>query len=106
MANFINLSYNKFENKEFKMSEEKVVRLGAKKNKAKETKHEEAQKQELVYCSFCGRPNTQVIKMIEGPGVNICSECTMIALQYFVLEDRIPCAEAQQILKAFWGKAR
>lgn len=87
------------------MSEEKVVSLGAKKSKTKEKKHEEP-KQELVYCSFCGRPNTQVIKMIEGPGVNICSECTMIALQYFVLEDRIPCAEARQILKAFWGKAR
>ncbi len=87
------------------MSEDKVVSLGAKKNKSKNKKQEE-QNQELVYCSFCGRPNTQVIKMIEGPGVNICSECTMIALQYFVLEDRIPCSEAQQILKAFWGKAR
>ncbi len=87
------------------MSEDKVVSLGSKKSKAKEKKHEE-QKQDLVYCSFCGRPNTQVIKMIEGPGVNICSECTMIALQYVVLEDRIPCAEAQQILKAFWGKAK
>ncbi|MBO6180710.1 hypothetical protein IJ674_02105 [bacterium] len=87
------------------MSDDKVVSLGSKKSKAKEHKEEE-QKQELVYCSFCGRPNTQVIKMIEGPGVNICSECTMIALQYFVLEDRIPCKEAQQILKAFWGKAK
>ena len=87
------------------MSEDKVVSLGANKNKSKNKKQEE-QNQELVYCSFCGRPNTQVIKMIEGPGVNICSECTMIALQYFVLEDRIPCSEAQQILKAFWGKAR
>jgi len=87
------------------MSDDKVVSLGSKKGKAKENRAEE-QKQELVYCSFCGRPNTQVIKMIEGPGVNICSECTMIALQYFVLEDRIPSKEAQQILKAFWGKAK
>ena len=87
------------------MSEDKIVSLGSKKNKNKEKANQE-QKQELVYCSFCGRPNTQVIKMIEGPGVNICSECTMIALQYFVLEDRIPCSEAQQILKAFWGKAK
>ena len=83
---------------------DKVVSLGSKKGKAKE--HKEEQKQELVYCSFCGRPNTQVIKMIEGPGVNICSECTMIALQYFVLEDRIPCKEAQQILKAFFLKTK
>ena len=55
-----------------------------------------------VYCSFCGRPNTQVVKMIEGPGVNICSECTMIAVQYFILEDRIPSEEAKKILASLW----
>jgi len=57
---------------------------------------------EPVYCSFCGRPNTQVVKMIEGPGVNICSECTMIAVQYFILEDRIPSEEAKKILASLW----
>ncbi len=91
------------------MSEDKVVSLGSKKKKSSKTAehhHEEHEHNDLVYCSFCHRPNTQVIKMIEGPGVNICSECTMIALQYFVLEDRIPCAEAQKILQAFWGKAK
>ena len=91
------------------MSDDKVVSLGAKKKKCssqEEKKHEEQEHNELVYCSFCHRPNTQVIKMIEGPGVNICSECTMIALQYFVLEDRVPCSEAQKILQAFWGKAK
>lgn len=90
------------------MSEDKVVSLGAKKKKSNDKieKQEENKQDELVYCSFCHRPNTQVIKMIEGPGVNICSECTMIALQYFVLEDRVPCSEAQKILQAFWGKAK
>ena len=82
----------------------KVVKLGAK----KETKDEVSKddKKELVYCSFCGRPNTQVAKMVEGPGVNICSECTMIAVQYLILQDRMPSAEAQAILDAFWGKCR
>lgn len=91
------------------MSEDKVVSLGSKKKKkdsAEVHQHEEHEHNELVYCSFCHRPNTQVIKMIEGPGVNICSECTMIALQYFVLEDRMPSSEAQKILQAFWGKAK
>ena len=91
------------------MSDDKVVSLGAKKKQLSEESHnhnEESQNNELVYCSFCGRPNTQVIKMIQGPGVNICSECTMIAVQYLILQDRMPCAEAQQILDAFWGKAR
>ncbi len=86
------------------MSEEKVVSLG---NRKKHQHNEQEQsEQEVVYCSFCGRPNTQVIKMIQGPGVNICSECTMIAVQYLILQDRMPSAEAQQILDAFWGKAK
>ena len=87
------------------MSEDKVVSLGSK-NRKSSKKQEEHQQQDIVCCSFCGRPNTQVIKMIKGPGVNICSECTMIAVQYLILQDRMPSAEAQHILDAFWGKAR
>ena len=85
------------------MSEDKVIKLGAKREKSSEKENKEA---DLVYCSFCGRPNTQVLKMVQGPGVNICSECAMIAVQYLILNDRMPSAEAQQILDAFWGKAR
>lgn len=28
-----------------------------------------------VWCSFCGKANTLVQKMIGGPGVHICDEC-------------------------------
>ncbi len=86
------------------MSDDKVVKLGAKKRE-----HQDDSKtgeDDVVYCSFCKRPNTQVLKMVKGPGVNICSECAMIAVQYLILNDRMPSAEAQQILDAFWGKAR
>ena len=110
MANLINLSYNKKEKRRIYMSDDKVVSLGAKKKKEEEEKHQtedrESTAAEPVYCSFCGRPNTQVIKMVKGPGVNICSECAMIAVQYLILQDRMPSAEAQHILDAFWGKAR
>ena len=86
------------------MADDKVVQLG---DVRKEHEHEKRDKKdELVYCSFCGRPNTEVLKMVKGPGVNICSECTMIAVQYLILNDRMLSAEAQQILDAFWGKAR
>lgn len=87
------------------MSDGKVVRLGSKKKKEPE-KQEEKHQEELVYCSFCKRPNTQAIKMVKGPGVNICSECTMIAVQYLILDDRMLSKEAQMILDAFWGKTR
>ncbi len=89
------------------MSEkEKIVSLkqARTKDKAKDSKQEETPKQEVVYCSFCGRPNTQVVKMVMGPGVNICSECTMIAVQYLILDDKMPSGEAQKILDIFWSK--
>ena len=90
---------------------EKIVSLGHLKNarnkQPKETKKELSnQTNELVYCSFCGRPNTQVVKMVQGPGVNICSECTMIAVQYLILEDKLPSSEAQKILDIFWSKIK
>lgn len=90
------------------MSDEKVVSLGAKKKSLNEEKQQQEDNisQDVVYCSFCGRPNTQVIKMVKGPSVNICSECAMIAVQYLILQDRMPSAEAQHILDAFWGKVR
>lgn len=92
------------------MSKDKVIKLGEKRAKTTEHSHSEHRENneansELVYCSFCGRPNTQVLKMVQGPGVNICSECAMIAVQYLILNDRMPSAEAQAILDAFWGKA-
>ncbi len=86
---------------------EKIVSLKSARNKAKEpVKEEKTQAKEPVYCSFCGRPNTQVVKMVQGPGVNICSECTMIAVQYLILEDRLPSSEAQKILDIFWSKIK
>ncbi len=92
------------------MSEEKVIRLGEKREhssaKGENSQKDEEPAFEPVYCSFCGRPNTQVLKMVKGPGVNICSECAMIAVQYLILNDRMPSDDAQKILDAFWGKAK
>ncbi len=85
----------------------KVVSLAGAKHKDKSNEkheHHSSKNAEPVYCSFCGRPNTQVVKMVQGPGVNICSECTMIAVQYLILDDRMPSGEAQKILDLFWSK--
>lgn len=88
------------------MSDDKVIKFGSKKKKETEPEREEEKQDEIIYCNFCKRPNTQVIKMVKGPGVNICSECTMIAVQYLILNDRMLSAEAQMILDAFWGKSK
>ena len=42
--------------------------------------------------------------MVKGPGVNICAECTMISLQYLLLEDKMPSREAQRLLDSFWDR--
>ena len=83
--------------------DDKIVSLAGKRasNEKKQNTNDE---NEPVYCSFCGRPNTQVVKMVQGPGVNICSECTMIAVQYLILEDKMPSGKARAILDSFWQK--
>lgn len=58
---------------------------------------------ETLCCSFCGRKSSEVLKMVKGPGVNICSECVMVAVQYLILKDTMPSSEAQSILDSFWG---
>jgi ATP-dependent protease Clp ATPase subunit len=34
---------------------------------------------DLLRCSFCGRPQRRVPKLIAGPGVYICSGCVALA---------------------------
>lgn len=84
-------------------NDEKIIQIGGKKTQKRKEEKSEI-KIEPVYCSFCGRPNTEVPKMVKGPGVNICSECVMIAVQYLILNDRLPSDEAQKILDLFWSK--
>lgn len=33
-----------------------------------------------IRCSFCGRPESQVEKMISGPGAYICNECVLLCM--------------------------
>lgn len=97
------------------MSEEKVVSLGAKRHNKKDNNKESTkeriaedtiQNKNVEYCSFCGRPNHEVLRMVLGPGVNICSECTLIAVQYLIMSEQAPSEEVQKIIDALWGIAR
>ena len=40
----------------------------------------------LVKCSFCGKPQDQVRRIVAGPGVYICDECGSLC-QEIVAED-------------------
>lgn len=84
------------------MKEEKKVVSFSKKH----SKNASSQ-QKVEYCSFCGRPNTEVPKMVKGPGAaNICSECVLVAVQYLILQDGAMSAEARKILDFIWGMNR
>ena len=51
-----------------------------------------AEKNKELHCSFCGKSENQVHRMIEGPGVRICDECVQLCMS--ILEDDYsPAAE-------------
>jgi ATP-dependent Clp protease ATP-binding subunit ClpX len=39
----------------------------------------------IASCSFCGKPDTAVLRLVAGPGVYICNEC--IELSATIVED-------------------
>ena len=92
------------------MSDDKVIKLGDKRKRSRKEHIEENLQEEfdgtgakqVEYCSFCGRPNYMVPKMVLGPGVNICSECTLIAVQYLIMSERVPTEEVQKIVDMLW----
>ena len=47
---------------------------------------------DLLKCSFCGKSQKQVKKLIAGPGVYICDRC--VALCQGILDEQLPPTEA------------
>lgn len=43
-------------------------------------------KSKYIYCSFCGKPQHEVLKLIAGPGVFICERCIDVGIEV-MLED-------------------
>ena len=41
---------------------------------------------DLLHCSFCGKSQQRVMKLIAGPGVYICDECIDLCNQIIVEE--------------------
>lgn len=41
---------------------------------------------EIVKCSFCGKSQKQVKKLIAGPGVYICAECVELCVDILNME--------------------
>lgn len=50
---------------------------------------------EVVYCSFCGKSQHEVRKIVAGPSVFICDECVVMCL------DIIEGAQIEPIFRRF-----
>ena len=49
---------------------------------------------ENLFCSFCGKSQSQVGKLIAGPGVYICDECVRLCSD--ILNEELIKAETEQ----------
>ena len=52
-----------------------------------EEDHDKKEKSSTSYCSFCGKSQHEVLKLIAGPKVCICDECTEICV-YIIKEGK------------------
>ena len=50
-----------------------------------------------VRCSFCGKPSTDVEKVIAGPGVYICNECVRLCGEILEIERQKPSGPGPQL---------
>ena len=88
------------------MTDENIIRGDFSGGNPRESARDERlfSEKDVLKCSFCGRNSSEVLKMVKGPGVNICSECVMVTVQYLVMKDCMPSEESQKILDMFWKK--
>ena len=47
-----------------------------------------ANQDKTLYCSFCGKSQKEIVKLIAGPSVFICNEC--VALCNAIIDEALP----------------
>ncbi|MBO3752308.1 ClpX C4-type zinc finger protein [Streptosporangiaceae bacterium NEAU-GS5] len=52
----------------------------------------ETGKRIMAHCSFCGKPSTEVTKMIAGPGSFICNYCVDLCNDILTQEGVVPAS--------------
>jgi len=57
----------------------------------------ETQAEIQVRCSFCAKPNSDVEKVIAGPGVYICNECVGLCNDILRAEEQEPSGPAREL---------
>jgi ATP-dependent protease Clp ATPase subunit len=51
----------------------------------------------IASCSFCLKPNTEIAKLVAGPGVYICNECVDLCVQVIEGEKNKPAVPVPQV---------
>ena len=54
-----------------------------------EEDHDKKEKSSTSYCSFCGKSQDEVRKMIAGPTVFICHECVDLCVEIIKEENKM-----------------
>jgi ribosomal protein L37AE/L43A len=65
-----------------------------------------ARKRDGIQCSFCGKNETEVQRLIAGPHVFVCDECIALCNQILAHDDGAsPSASAQRPRRRWWAAA-
>jgi len=67
------------------------------------SKKSDSHAEKRLYCSFCGKNDVEVRKMIAGPNVFICDECTDVCVDIF-LDEGFQDPELLPLTKKFFDK--
>jgi len=59
----------------------------------------------IASCSFCGKPDTQVQRLVAGPGVYICNECVELSAAIVVDAARTTPQESSRRRAQFYDRS-
>src|ERR1044071_7146129 len=74
--------------KEIEKEINEALRVFASKNPEKFLKREKRDTKNTRYCSFCGKSEHEVRKLIAGPTVFICDECVVLCMDIIRAADK------------------
>lgn len=55
----------------------------------------------VAFCSFCGKPNTAVARLVAGPGVFICDQCVELSTAVIADAGQSTSEESSRRLSAY-----
>jgi ATP-dependent protease Clp ATPase subunit len=60
----------------------------------------------MLKCSFCGKDESEVVKLVAGPNVFICDECVEVAIKLMNEDPTARHSTLRKIWTRFWPGPR